>query len=129
VVGTVAHRFSAVVLCWVGLGIGVLGATSFAIPKGVVASLGLLVLGFGLAPVFPALVTETPSRTHVSDAAFGVLFAAGGVGGIVLSALSGLVTTIFSVEVVPVVVLTALILLVALQALAASRCVGPARHP
>jgi fucose permease len=69
----------------------VTGALLFALPA-VPAALGLAVLGFSLAPIFPALMSETPRRVGADAAAHAVGFqvSAATVGVAVLPSAAGL---------------------------------------
>lgn len=69
----------------------VAGATSFAFDAGALGRTGLLLLGFGLAPVFPTLMARTPARLGeaVSRHAIGFQVSAGILGAALLPALVG----------------------------------------
>ena len=69
----------------------VAGAASFALDSGVFGRVGLLLLGFGLAPVFPTLMARTPGRLGeaLSRHAIGFQVSAGIVGAALLPALVG----------------------------------------
>jgi fucose permease len=111
--GFFAHRRAPLSLMWLGIIVAMVGATLFATERSGLALAGLVLLGLGLAPVFPALVSVTPTRLHTGEVGFGTLFAMGGLGAVCLSGLSGAVTQVGSVTNVPLVVLAALLLLAA----------------
>ncbi|MCY1078483.1 MFS transporter [Archangium lansingense] len=73
VLGFVVERVGNVRLLRLGT-VGVItGALLFALP-GVPAALGLALLGFSLAPIFPGLMAETPRRVGTDAAAHAVGF-------------------------------------------------------
>ena len=87
-------RVSAEVAARTGVVVSLAGAGALWAGLGPGATVAaLLVLGLGLGPVFPALVTLTPWRLGTATAvhAVGWELAAAGVGGAALSALAGLV--------------------------------------
>jgi fucose permease len=69
----------------------VAGAAAFALDAGAVGRAGLLLLGFGLAPVFPTLMSRTPARLGegLSRHAIGFQVSAGILGAALLPALVG----------------------------------------
>ncbi|REG22676.1 fucose permease [Archangium gephyra] len=73
VLGFVVERVGAVRLLRLGTAGAVLGALLLALPA-IPAVLGLAVLGFSLAPIFPALMSETPRRVGTDAAAHAVGF-------------------------------------------------------
>jgi fucose permease len=91
VLGFVVERVGAVRMLRLGTGGAVAGALLFALPA-VPAALGLAVLGFSLAPIFPALMSETPRRVGADAAAHAVGFqvSAATVGVAVLPSAAGL---------------------------------------
>ncbi|WP_233583450.1 sugar MFS transporter [Corallococcus sp. CA053C] len=72
--------------------LAVVGAVLFAIPS-VPPVLGLVLLGFALAPIFPGLMSETPRRvgTDVSAHAVGFQVSAATAGVAVLPSLAGVI--------------------------------------
>lgn len=92
VLGFVVERVGAVRMLRLGTGGAVTGALLFALPA-VPAAMGLAVLGFSLAPIFPALMSETPRRVGADAAAHAVGFqvSAATVGVAVLPSAAGLV--------------------------------------
>jgi fucose permease len=69
----------------------VAGAAAFALDGGAFGRVGLLLLGFGLAPVFPTLMSRTPARLGeaLSRHAIGFQVSAGILGAALLPALVG----------------------------------------
>ncbi|HLM48362.1 MAG TPA: MFS transporter, partial [Myxococcaceae bacterium] len=87
------------------------------------AALGLAVLGFALAPIFPGLMTETPRRIGVDAAAHAVGFqvSAATVGVAVVPSVAGLLGAWFGLAAIPpLVVLCAVVLLVLHEVLVAT---------
>ena len=72
--------------------LAVVGALLFAIPS-VPPALGLVLLGFALAPIFPGLMSETPRRVgaDVSAHAVGFQVSAATAGVAVLPSLAGII--------------------------------------
>lgn len=100
----------------------VAGALLIALPQAP-AALGLAVLGFALAPIFPGLMTETPRRIGVDAAAHAVGFqvSAATVGVAVVPSVAGLLGEWFGLAAIPpLVVLCAVVLLVLHEVLVAT---------
>lgn len=74
--------------------------------------LGIITVGFSIAPIFPGLVSGTSERVSIRHAAntIGMQISAAGLGGAAIPGLAGALAERFSLEVIPVY-LTALILL------------------
>ncbi|MFZ0546916.1 MAG: MFS transporter [Candidatus Promineifilaceae bacterium] len=106
----------------VALVVVVSGATLFALNLGPTISLaGLMLVGFGLAPVFPSLIALTPLRIgsdHASNA-IGFQVGAAGIGAAVLPGLAGVLGDTFGVEVIAVFFAAAAVLLFVAQETAA----------
>jgi len=80
------------------------GAVVFSLPLGGLgASIGLAIAGFGVAPVFPCLMTRTPQRlgTQLSSHAVGFQVGAATVGGAVVPGAVGIVAQSQGLAVVP----------------------------
>lgn len=70
VVGFVANRLTPRQLLWIGAIGALMGTSLVAVGDGVWGACGLLLAGFSLAPLFPALVATTPNRVpaaYVTD--------------------------------------------------------------
>jgi fucose permease len=82
----------------------------------VLAFLGLAVIGWSLAPIFPSLIATTPGRLGEAHTANGVglQIAAAVLGQSLLPALVGVLAHRFGLEIVGPVLLTAALLLLAL---------------
>ena len=80
------------------------GALLYAVPMGTEAAFaGLLLAGFGLAPVFPCLMTRTPQRlgSSVSAHAVGFQLGAAMIGVAVIPGTLGLLATRFGLQAIP----------------------------
>jgi fucose permease len=121
VLGFVVERVGAVRLLRFGTTGAIAGAILFAIP-GVPAGLGLAVLGFALAPIFPGLMAETPRRVGADAAAHAVGFqvSAATVGVAVIPSAAGLVGERLGLAAVaPLILGVAVLLAVSHEALVA----------
>ncbi|OJT24582.1 MFS transporter [Archangium sp. Cb G35] len=92
VLGFVVERVGPVRLLRLGTAGTVVGALLLALPA-VPAVLGLALLGFSLAPIFPALMSETPRRVGADAAAHAVGFqvSAATMGVAVVPSAAGLI--------------------------------------
>ncbi|WPB82578.1 MFS transporter [Archangium violaceum] len=92
VLGFVVERVGPVRLLRLGTAGAVVGALLLALPA-VPAVLGLALLGFSLAPIFPALMSETPRRVGADAAAHAVGFqvSAATMGVAVVPSAAGLI--------------------------------------
>jgi fucose permease len=84
-------------------------------PENLVGFLGLAIMGFSLASIFPILITETPRRIGQIHApnAIGFQVGAAGMGGALLPGLAGILARYFDLEIIGpfLVVITAGMLL------------------
>lgn len=83
----------------------IVGALLFAIPMPAPATLAALaIVGFGLAPVFPCLMTRTPQRLGVAHAVHAVGFQVGAamIGAAVIPGAIGLIAGSSGLEAVPI---------------------------
>jgi fucose permease len=118
VFGAVADRVplvSTLRLCLLG---AALGALLFWLePTRLLSLVGLMVIGFSLAPVFASLVSLTPSRvglTH-ADSAIGFQIAAASLGAAALTGLTGALADAFGLEVIGLAILVFTLILLALH--------------
>ena len=97
-----------------------LGAMSLALagailfwwnPFPLMGVLGVFVVGFAMAPVFPGLVSSTSQRVGADHAAnaIGIQISAAGLGGALLPALAGLLARRISLEAIPVMLVVSLL--------------------
>lgn len=100
----------------------VAGAAIFALNLTPTISLvGLMMVGFGLAPVFPALIALTPLRIgsdHASNA-IGFQVGAAGIGAAILPGLAGVLGDTFGLELIALFFAAAAVLLLLSQETAA----------
>jgi fucose permease len=120
--GFIVERVGSVRLLRLSTVAAVAGSLLVVIPQAP-AALGLAVLGFALAPIFPGLMTETPRRIGVNAAAHAVGFqvSAATVGVAVVPSVAGLLGEWFGLAAIPpLVVLCAVVLLVLHEVLVAT---------
>ncbi|WNG35586.1 MFS transporter [Archangium violaceum] len=119
--GFIVERVGSVRLLRLCSGTAILGAILFAIP-GIPAAIGLAIIGFSLAPIFPGLMSETPRRIGVEAAAHAVGFqvSAATLGVATLPSLAGLLSERFGLEVVaPMIAICAVLFTVLHEVLVA----------
>ncbi|RKH32264.1 MFS transporter [Corallococcus praedator] len=90
--GFIVEHLGSVRMLRASTGLAVVGALLFAIPS-VPPFVGLVLLGFALAPIFPGMMSETPRRvgTDVSAHAVGFQVSAATAGVAALPSLAGLI--------------------------------------
>jgi fucose permease len=120
--GFLVERIGNVGIVRCGTGLALIGATAFAVAAlpGLVSAAGLVVVGLAIAPIYPALMSETPRRT--GDAAWhavGFQVSAAIAGAVTLPALGGFLAEAIGLEATAALVATcAGALLVLAEALA-----------
>jgi fucose permease len=100
----------------------VIGAATFALNLSPAISLaGLMMVGFGLAPVFPALIALTPHRIGADHApnAIGFQVGAAGIGAAILPGLAGVLGDAYGLELIALFFAIAAVLLFLAQETAA----------
>lgn len=72
-------------------------------PTETVGLLGIVIIGFAIAPIFPALVSGTAARVGVQNAAntIGMQMSAAGLGIAFMPSAAGLLTRNFGLEIIP----------------------------
>jgi len=98
----------------------VIGAGLFMINlNDVVSFVGLLLIGFGLAAIFPILISQTPKRVGTRHAANTIGFQVGfaGLGGAVLSGIAGIFAENYGIETISLFIFINAVLLFALYQL------------
>lgn len=111
VAGIVAHRLRLNTLLLGGLVLSLVGTVMFWWnPHTLVSLVGLFLVGFAMAPVFPGLVSSTSQRVGVHHAAntIGIQISAAAFGGALLPYLAGYFAQRSSLEVIPVILCAAL---------------------
>ncbi len=85
-------------------------------PLGAASLLGVAIIGFAIAPIFPALVSGTSARVGARYAAntIGLQIGAAGLGAAVLPGFAGFLARRISLEIIPVYVVAAIVLLLGL---------------
>ncbi|MET8524907.1 MFS transporter [Micromonospora sp. NPDC005172] len=130
--GVVAERLGPRLVLRVSLAGMAVGAALVAVPgSAVLAVLGLVVVGFAAAPVFPLLTLTTPERVGAAhaDRAIGLQIGAAGLGAALVPAGLGVLISTVSVQVLgPALVVLSLALIV-LYELGARRSTGSAGRP
>jgi fucose permease len=99
---------------------------SFALGEVRLDVAGLLVVGLGLAPVFPCLMTRTPQRlgAAVSTHAVGFQVSAGMLGAALAPGVAGILVERTGLESVPYFALSAAVLLVSTHEWVVHRATG-----
>ncbi len=84
-----------------------------------VGFIGLTVLGFAQAPMFPVLISNTPRRVGIEHApnAIGFQVSGAGIGIAALPALAGVLANNISLEIIPPFIVTAAVLMIILYEL------------
>lgn len=106
--GFLTMRFSDIQMVRAGLGIIALGIAAMLLPVGTAVSLGgLLLIGFGCAPIYPCLIHSAPTHfgAQRSQALIGVQVASAYVGILVMPPLFGLIAKHISVSLLPLYLL------------------------
>lgn len=122
VLGSVADRIGVerlLRLCMLGILIG--SALIWWNVNELISFLGLAVIGFGVAPLFPSMISRTPHWTGDAHAANAIGFqvAAASVGIAVLPGLAGVLAERLSLEVIgPFLVVTTLVMMALFELLA-----------
>ena len=107
VFGTVANRLDPVALVRWCTGGMILGALLMWLNAGAAPTvLGLAIIGFAAAPVYPALISATPSRVGTTETvgttdAVGLQVGAAALGGALLPGLAGILAERASLEILP----------------------------
>lgn len=102
--------------------ISLLGALTGALllwwnPSQVVSLFGVVLVGFAVAPIFPALVSSTSGRVSKAHAAntIGMQISAAGLGGALLPTVAGALARRLSLEVIPIYLATLIVALLLLH--------------
>ncbi len=122
VAGLYAKRLGVNSLVLGGLAGALLGAVLLLWnPSGVANLLAVALVGFAIAPIFPALMSGTSQRVgaHFAANTIGMQMAAAGLGTAVIPSLAGILARQFSLEVIPVCLVAVFAGLFGLYALAA----------
>jgi fucose permease len=110
--GLYAHRVRLNTLLFSAMSLALAGSVLFWWnPLPLVGVLGVFVVGFAMAPIFPGLVSSTSQRVGKHHAAntIGIQMSAAGLGGAILPALAGFLAQRFSLEAIPVMLVVSLL--------------------
>lgn len=115
--GFVVDRFGPDRLLRLATFTALAGVAGFAALPGVAGSLGLIVLGVSLAPLFPTLMSRTPARLgkEVTHHAVGFQVSAATLGSAILPGGYGLLATRAGVAVIPWALTAAMLVLLVLH--------------
>lgn len=114
--GFLSLRLSNPALIRGGQLVCVLGAVLLMLPlPASISALGFVLLGFGTAPIFPAMLHETPRRfgAKVSGAIMGLQMAVAYTGGTFGSPLFGALAALTSLKLLPYYLLAAVLIMLA----------------
>jgi len=105
--GIFALRLSNTLLIRLGEVICLLGGVVLLLPFSQFTVIGFLLIGMGLAPIYPAMLFETPLRfgRELSQGLMGVQMACAYIGGTFMPPLFGVVAEKTSIEIFPWVIL------------------------
>ncbi len=115
--GLYAHRVRIDTLMLIAMSLALFGSILFWWnPLPLVGVLGMFIVGFAMAPIFPGLVSSTSERVGEHHAAntIGIQMSAAGLGGALLPALAGFLAQQVSLETIPVMLTVSLVALLAL---------------
>lgn len=101
ITGIIVNKLGNRNLIRIGLSIGILGVFLVYLPfSSTITMLGLMLLGFGFAPIYPCMMHETPKRfdEETSNALIGYQVGAACLGGSAISAGLGLIFSAASLE-------------------------------
>ncbi len=118
--GLYAHRIRLNTLMIGALVLALVGAILFWWnPIEYVSVIGVFLVGFGIAPIFPGLVSSTSQRVSPRHAAntIGIQISAAGLGGALLPSLAGFLAERISLETIPAMLFVSLLGLLALYLL------------
>ena len=115
--GLYAHRVRLNTMMVGALGLALVGAIWFWWnPVALVGVVGVWIVGFAMAPIFPGLVSSTSQRVdrRYAGNTIGIQMSAAGLGGALLPALAGILAERISLETIPVMLSISLLGLLAL---------------
>ena len=98
--GVIAHRTGVDPILRLSMFVAVLGAALFAFAPAGTGDVALILIGLGLAPVFPCLMSRTPERLGADYSAHAVGFqvSSGMLGGALVPGLTGLIAEQLGLE-------------------------------
>ena len=113
--GFLTYKFNDTQMIRIGSGVVFVGLIAMLLPLGQTLTLaGLLLLGFGCAPIYPSIIHSTPTYfgTERSQAIIGIQMAAAYVGSLIAPPIFGLITQYISAGLYPVYILVGLIAMI-----------------
>lgn len=115
--GAALDRVGATRMVRIGSIGAVAGTSSFALGHGLVAAVGLVLIGFALAPIFPTLVAQSASRFPRSELArvIAICVACAILGSATVPYLAGAATRMFGLGAIPIATVVLALLLVAMH--------------
>ncbi|MCL1882370.1 MAG: MFS transporter [Defluviitaleaceae bacterium] len=121
VAGFVANKLGSMKMIKIGVCIIFIGIFSILVPinSDLFSFAGLIIIGLGCAPIFPALIHSTPSNfgAENSQSIIGVQMAGAYTGSALMPPLFGLMTNVVGLGFYPVFLMAFAVLLVAMLAL------------
>ena len=98
--GVISQRVGLDIILRLSMFIAVMGAAVFAFAPAGTGNVALVVIGLGLAPVFPCLMSRTPDRLGAAYSAHAIGFqvSAGMLGGALVPGLTGLIADKLGLE-------------------------------
>lgn len=112
--GFVSFKLSNVRMIQIGVNILFIGVVLMFLPlPGTIAAMPLILIGFGLSPIFPAMIHLTPRRfgSFHSSTIIGYQIATATIGLAVLVPLIGIVMTATSMSVFPFLILISIVII------------------
>lgn len=108
-IGTILAIFGAVLLWWN--------------PVSILSLIGVVVIGFAIAPIFPALMSGTSARVSPRLAAntIGFQMMSAGIGGAIIPTLMGVLARRISLETIPIFIFTLLVAMLVIYLLSMKR--------
>ncbi len=122
--GLYTKKLSPRRILYLSIGIALTGTVILTLFRGVIGSVaGIALIGFAIAPIFPALMSDTANRVgrkHVTNT-IGMQISASGIGGAAVPSFAGVLARQFGLEVISPYMLTAYGLLLLFLVLARAR--------
>lgn len=90
----------------------------------ITASLGIIIIGLGFAPIYPAIIHETPARfgSGISQKLIGYQIGFAGIGGALISPLTGFLLQHTSLSMFPIFIAIAIIIMFSASELIDKSC-------
>jgi len=124
VAGLYAKRAGVNLLVQGGLGSALLGAVLLTWnPSKTFSLIAVALIGFSIAPIFPALVSGTNQRVGAKYASntIGMQMAASGLGTAIIPSILGILARHFSLEIIPICMMVMFLLLLGLYQIATGK--------